>query len=285
MRSVGGDWEALVPPDTATLDRPTGTNRWLVPVVDLDGERLIWKDATVPSRYARPSAGLLERFIGLGDAPSGAIRDYARRWGVLRICDHGLPATHNPQPVPVKTGPITWCRPVGWRQGIPWDPLEAWRRYARQMRALLNIGARVHESQPGRLADWEVLYPRSQELPGRPWWGRQVAADRAGVAYQLKEWLRMGQVELEPAWDEPHHLSLRIGVAGLFGALVVQLALAIAKTDGLALCSACGMTYLPGRRPNPKRRRYCSRCRARGAPQRDAAADYRRRVTGSEPGA
>ena len=86
----------------------------------------------------------------------------------------------------------------------------------------------------------------------------------------------MGQVALEPAWDEPHHLSLRIGVAGLFGALVVQLALAIAKTDGLTLRSACGMTYLPGRRPNPKRRRYCSPCRAGGAPLRDAAADYRR---------
>ena len=76
----------------------------------------------------------------------------------------------------------------------------------------------------------------------------------------------MGQVALEPAWDEPHHLSLRIGVAGLFGALVVQLALAIAKTDGLTLRSACGMTYLPGRRPNPKRRRYCSPCRA-GVPR------------------
>jgi len=86
----------------------------------------------------------------------------------------------------------------------------------------------------------------------------------------------MGQVALEPAWDEPHHLSLRIGVSGLFGALVVQLALAIAKTDGLTLRSACGMTYLPGRRPNPKRRRYCSPCRAGGAPLRDAAADYRR---------
>jgi hypothetical protein len=267
----------LVHATTARLDRPMATSRWLVPVVELEGERLVWKDATIPSQYARPGPGLLERFIELHGAAPPAIRAYARRWGVLGICKHQLPATHNPEPVPFLSGPMTACRPLGWREGAPWEPLTAWRRYAAQMRALLNIGARLREGQRGRLEDWGVLYPRRDAHPEKRWWGHQVEADRAGVAHELREWLHIGQVALEPAWDEPARLTLRIGVPGLFGALVAQLALAIARTDGLAVCSACGMTYLPQRRPDPHRRRYCPPCRRGGAPLRDAATDYRRR--------
>src|SRR5207247_2601592 len=38
-----------------------------------------------------------QQFLELGEARSETIRDYARRWGVLGICRHGLPASHNPQ--------------------------------------------------------------------------------------------------------------------------------------------------------------------------------------------
>jgi hypothetical protein len=52
----------------------------------------------------------------------------------------------------------------------------------------------------------------------------------------------------------------------LFGALVVQLALTISRTDGLALCSGCGLSYVPSRRPRDTKRRYCPEYRKRKVP-------------------
>jgi len=67
------------------------------------------------------------------------------------------------------------------------------------------------------------------------------------------------------------------GLANLFGVLAFQCMLAIARTDGLATCSACGESYvITGRRPNPNRRNYCTRC-GKNARDRDAARDYRLR--------
>lgn len=290
-RSAADELEALAQAETGALGRPMASNRWRIPPdIDLEVERLVWTDRLMPIREARPTEGMLERFVALSGAAPERVVTYARRWGVLGICRHSLPMTHNPPPIPRKPGgvPMTWCYPLGWREGALWEPIAAWRRYAAQMRALLNIGARVQDGKPGRAEDWQVLYPHPEELvaapavvrPGTfgPWWGHDAEADRAGVAYQLKEWLSMARVELEPAWDEPNRLVLRLAVGGLFGALIVQLMLAITRTDGLAICSACGVAYIPKRRPAANRRRYCTACRRRGAAVRDSSADYRRRI-------
>jgi hypothetical protein len=51
----------------------------------------------------------------------------------------------------------------------------------------------------------------------------------------------------------------------LFGALAVQLLFAVSRTDGLAVCSACGSPYCPPRKPRIDQRHYCSGYRRRGA--------------------
>ena len=65
----------------------------------------------------------------------------------------------------------------------------------------------------------------------------------------------------------------------LFGALAVQLLMAVSRTGGLAICSGCGAPYVPKRRPNPRRRRYCPQCGLKAA-WRDAQAAQRRRPPG-----
>ena len=67
------------------------------------------------------------------------------------------------------------------------------------------------------------------------------------------------------------------GIVNLYGTLAYQLMIAVAQTDGLATCCACGKSYIiTGRRPNPDRRNYCHSC-GKAAADRDAARDYRRR--------
>ena len=67
------------------------------------------------------------------------------------------------------------------------------------------------------------------------------------------------------------------GIVNLYGTLAYQLMIAVARTDGLATCCACGKSYIiTGRRPNPDRRNYCHSC-GKAAADRDAARDYRRR--------
>ena len=77
----------------AELDRALPGELLVPEVVELEGERLWWA-GSVRTRRLRP--GLFQRFLDLAEAPAPKIRDYARRWGVLGICKHGLPASHNP---------------------------------------------------------------------------------------------------------------------------------------------------------------------------------------------
>ncbi len=106
------------------LERPLA--QWVRPaVVELEGERLRWEyfdKNAVLGRHGRMGPGLLAEFPKLADAPSLAIRDYARRWGVLSICQHGWPSSHNPPPIvggiaDLLLGVIHWAGPV--RAGSP----------------------------------------------------------------------------------------------------------------------------------------------------------------------
>jgi hypothetical protein len=48
---------------------------------------------------------MLSRFVELSEAKPERIRDFARRWGVLSICEHDLPASHNPPRAATRLSP------------------------------------------------------------------------------------------------------------------------------------------------------------------------------------
>ena len=102
---------------------------------------------------------------------------------------------------------------------------------------------------------------------------------REWLSWDVGGWVVIGQVIPEMqykggAWVLEHYAH---GIVNLFGTLAYQLMIAIARTDGLATCCACGKSYvITGRRPNPDRRNYCHSC-GKAAADRDAARDYRRR--------
>jgi hypothetical protein len=290
-------------------DRPMQSGRLFVPRdIRPDGEFLTWpwvpagEKSRVTFRHAKP--GMLADFIRLHDASGEKILAYARRWGVLGICSHGLPCSHNQYPYGLHDG-IQPCLPIlASHCPFPVDeppagpgfwlsePLEAWRAWSRKAQSLMNIGARLNQGKIARVEDWRSL----KDLPDA--WGTEhepfmepetklaeaavatLANARAELGNELDGWISIGQVRPRISWQNDRaRFSLDAVSSGpnLFGLLALNIAVAIASGDsGLAVCSNCGNSYLPSRRPDPNRRNFCEGCGKKAA-QRDAARDYRQR--------
>ena len=263
-----------------------------------DGKKtiLVQKVSTHPPRTALPGPRLLEGFVRLADAPDSAIRDYAQQWGILGICKHDLPRTHNFQ----LGSPDRFCSPLGFRMDeeckapTGWEPLSTWRRYAREARATLDIAANIHQGKPVLDEDiWRAAgidFPRELEDESDSTLCRRQAFD---ISVNVNGWLEMAHVRPLLSWGSIGPATVMLGTTiwwfhrdmqrrwlpssphmqgtSLFGALAAQLLMTVSRTAGLALCSACGTLYTPKRRPNPNRRRYCPACGIKAA-WRDAQA-------------
>jgi hypothetical protein len=208
---------------------------------------------------------MFEAFCGMADAPGRRILEFARKYGVLKICKHGLPSSHNPG-----------CN-LNWYDR-PWEPLATWRAFSREAIALTRVADLVLEKKVGRPKDWLIVYGRS----GReaPWWEQHVDVERIIIARVVNEWLTIGGVGPAVVW---HHSderpSIRFGGPSLFGALALQLALAVGQSRGLAICTHCGTKYPPAkRRPKTGQRHFCPECREKGVPNRYSLADYRNKI-------
>lgn len=98
----------------------------------------------------RASPEMLDGFLNLAEAPAERVLTYAREWGVLGLCSHGLPCTHdhfrNRRRVsPNREEP---CFPLGWDGLGGQEPVAAWWRYARLARAMLSTASRLRRSKP-----------------------------------------------------------------------------------------------------------------------------------------
>ena len=80
-----------------TLDRRVAIHSWFVPgIIRLENENLRWNylpESLKSGRQLHPSQGMLESFLELAQAPDRNIARYAKRWGVLGICEHRLPSS------------------------------------------------------------------------------------------------------------------------------------------------------------------------------------------------
>jgi len=307
-------------------DRPMPSGLLFVPLdIQLDGEFLTWSWVApwAPSedgpkvRYRHPKPGMLADFIRLEGARDADILAYARRWGVLGICDHGLPCSHNQYPtgiladVPPCLPILATPRPPGESEYRVREPLVIWRQWSRKAQALINISVQLNQDRFPRVEDWRVVKDLGDsglgqterdlsdlglvEPPDRRSMKDSTKLDEAhrALAYELDGWISMGQIRPRISWvrqRQPDRMSQANWGArfsldavssgpNLFGLLALNLLLAIARTS-LAVCSACANAYIPTRRPNPNRRNYCTRCGLKAA-QLEASRGYRRRKQAS----
>jgi hypothetical protein len=252
---------------------------------------------------------LLDRFTALADAEDGAILAFATRWGVLEICHHGLPASHVPHRVWQYITEITGvtedgdvednyrpCRPLGLVTIV--EPLARWRDLAAEAQAILNIAAHLHRKKTAPVEVWRplerlyridaaTLLGEGRDLPeldyatlGRlrqqgidPVQPRRITVpeQRTLLRRAIEVWLEMGDVAVVFDWHG-HTPAIRFGSSSLAGALALQLALAVARSKGLAICTSCGRAYSPTRRPALGRNNYCPDLCGTPAAKRDWAA-------------
>lgn len=275
--------------ETGCLTKPLTARQWRIPDrIELKGEKLFWHET--PRHVVKLQGEILEAFLRLANASSSRILEFAKQWGVLELCKYDCPPSHPP---------LYWLCPVKnsysyhprMEDGAPWEPVTAWRRWAQRANATLNVAGDLYEDKIAREEEWRVAcwIERKSEDRNYSIRPKRVEAGWRLLALNLNYWLELAEVRPYVDWakspeDNKGRLSLPLMVGGLFGALATQLVLAISRTDGLAICSGCGVGYVPSyRRPRAGERHYCKECRDGKVPQRDAARDHRSRKATYKP--
>jgi len=173
--------------------------------VELDGDRLIWSPQN--SRYKRILSTMLDSFIGLCDADDFpiAVLSFAKKWGVLGVCEHDLPCSHNPGPsgppcLPMLVTPLP-------RQGSDvrcWEPISVWWACSRKMKGLLSIAAMLTQGKRGRFEDWNAVKDIRDsglgETEAEPY-VQDLLTARRELASELDGWISIGQVRPRISWN------------------------------------------------------------------------------------
>ncbi len=248
---------------------------------------------------AEPQNGkVLDDFIQLANARPEQFVKFANKFGVLQVCEHGVPYVHNANPH--ITGTSGFCQPSGL------EPVSLWRMYARLARAIIKVVADLHDVEKPdipfllgdkkgleyyskRISDWEdidgawVFLSKSWNRNDAPdGFFKGFFRDPHGEAHNLAEtinvWLEFCGVRPTFSWDlleEPRH-EIRLTGGAVLGSVMRHLAFACARVDGYVTCSGCGNPFVPERRPRVGQRRWCPPCRRGKADVRQAMRDYRK---------
>ncbi len=255
------------------------TSALVVPAeVETDGAYLYWSmrkwAESGRTRLAQPSRTMLDRFVALAGAKPETICAFSRKCGVLGICaQHKMPSSHDLD-----------CDLICGPSAAWWaEPLDRWRFYAAQFRSVLRIGNELNDGRLGQKEDWAILDPEQDPTFSKPTHRTVLRAGAAGARQRLagivSDLLEFGAVSPDLVWEDGRWKIFyhSIGNERMFGALAIQLMLAVASADGFATCSACGNPYIPERTPKANQRNFCSLpCRKIGWAL--ASRTYRRRT-------
>jgi predicted RNA-binding Zn-ribbon protein involved in translation (DUF1610 family) len=239
----------------------------------------------------RPDRHLLASFIEHSAAGDGAVLRFATRWGALRVCEHGLPASHT-APRDLDPSWFGWDNPE-WRTRTCWpvmrrdrtfaEPIATWRRLGERMDSLVRIAAALRYDKLGRIEDWNHVYG-PWPIKGREYSG--VPTVEPGENPNIPNWARtvpqehllsLAGVGPTLGWDSRGPATFALAGGWLFGALVLQLMLHVGHTEVLEACSACGAPYSPSRKPRQGEEHFCPDCGREEARRRAQRRYYERK--------
>lgn len=203
-----------------------------------------------PPALKKPPPALCFAFARLADGSDEQIRQFAAKYGPLRV------------------------------EMREEEAVDSWRHYARLTRALLRFRGDRVTGDRGDEDDWRVIC-KSISVG---------SLERRGLPYQLQMAILAAAVNTWFAQARGHgilamvdgKLRVRPYASNLFGVLITQIAHVIARSDQTAVCAGCQNPFLPKRPLVRGSRQYCSRCRKAKVPQRDASRDWRRRGGGKK---
>lgn len=251
--------------------------------IRLEGDFIIWNSS---GEYLKKKHDefLVSRFTNLASEDSNGILKFAKNWGTLGLCEHGLPYTHSSfSTIDGKEN----CQPTG-RESI-----EDWISFSKNFRGLHNISTRLLNSHAsdeseflrGNKSDWLTLLNFNDAiLP------KTVKDEKELFQNSVNFWLLSAGVR--PQYDlsdklhdviqqQKLHLS-HSSKNSLIGELAKQLTFNTAKAQPILTCSNCGRSGT-SEEIDPDRIRkhksgakvYCQDCRINRMPQKQAEQKYR----------
>lgn len=244
--------------------------------VHLHGNLLHWKIPSYGpnSRFVSPN-GMLDDFIRINSYQG--VLNFARTRGALWLCEHDLPRMHNnPWPPLADTEPCLHLGGELHEFGLGgYEPVEPWFYFVELMRAVLNVGAALQTSATPSDQDLERLINMPRELAG----GRlqttpleRNTTPEHALQVTCAFLMRIGDVSPMLRFDKGSPTISFFTDA--FGALALQLIQALSRSQGLTICSSCGLPYARfGRKVQAGRRNYCPSCGQKAA-LRDAQRAY-----------
>jgi hypothetical protein len=272
----------IAPLDARDLQYRLPSTPQLVLLAD-DSVSLEWQKPRDWHALSPPPGHALENFIRLDEAPAERLLTFAAAWGPVN--DEGFEEFGD------EPDRIQWHFSESLADGRMREPVDGWRRRARQLGALLRGAASLQKSESITLADrHDMLYgghlgddgtkrlgarvvdPRGSErclLPADATLNQQ----RSAVASLAAEWIPASDLVLIPQWDpDSHSAALRIKFLAqrqpLVAVLGIELAVALSSPAGVWGCDGCPYPYTPNRTPRRDRRRFCPECSKSRAPAR-----------------
>jgi hypothetical protein len=240
--------------------------------------------------------GLLDAFRRIRTAQDVLV--FAQRYGVLGLCEHGLPASHNP--FRRATYDLAYrgvlqmpmCAPRTNRAGFTEELIADWLDWVQQVNGLLYVADTLRRGKAMDTAAWEAAFHSQWQAgpafdeDGHPNDWRSVACIE--VSSLVETWLDYGDVRPHFLWTSPDEDPM-FALEGdardsVFGVIALQVMLVVARQHALVVCSHCGLPYLPERKPQRGRRNYCPECRELGIPARDRQAARRARLAAGGAG-
>ena len=247
-------------PDSSRTEFDFNTLLAMVILIPKDLDTSAWSyDFLEKDRpHQADTSGMLDAFVRITNRNS-ALR-FARRFGVLHICRHGLQYNHS-------QACLASSQQTGWNPESR-EPLEGWFHHAKRARAILGLSASLQiadERNPiGSRDDWAFLYERK---------GGKASIDELMQAFtstpslaksflvsDINDWLVEGNVRPTISWGEEASPGFSLN-ASTFGLLGVQLMTAVSKVQDVYFCDGCGNPYSrKKRKPQAGRNQYCDTC-------------------------
>lgn len=258
-------------------DKPFQSGKVFVPSdVSLGDGVLEWSLSS--PKWIAPGTGMLQRFLDLHTADDADILKYARKWGVMGLCKHDLPASHMNVMFGIQYGtkPCEWM--IRGHESLTFiESLNVWRMYSSAAAAIVDIAAHLnHGKKP------------PADLFGRLLFRASLGSSdpRREIELEMSGWLSVGQCGPSFYWQQNlSRWQISLGsnaLPNLFGSLALKLMLAVSNTEGMAFCSLCPRSYMVSKRPNPNRNNYCPACRNTSDMWAELKRRQRKRENGGE---
>lgn len=227
---------------------------------------------------------LLERFCRIAEAPdtAGAVVAFASRWGVLGLCEHGLPYRHsdiyrlghrprrldvigsfaldsNNLAVDVSDSDRP-CRSGGA------ESFQDWKELALRFDSLLRIGLDLNRSKLSEHVVWEL----AETDPDFPPWDESLIPsniDDARKKYMdlIERLIQISQLQPSFRWSggvwNIFFSSEAYAYSNVPAILTAQLMLRVSSAKAQIKCSECPRWFIPRR----NQRKYCDDCGIRAA--------------------